>query len=242
VFLSNGQPVTVLADALADTTPLLADASYYGQVGLQLTGAYAAYAKMYKTQLWPYAIVTKIGRATARLPFPVFRKDDAGRTKLSPQFTDANYSAYAELMARPNPRLDPFMLWMWTASTVEVYGEAMWLKLRDDNGIVRELHPLNPTNVVVRRVESGDLVYLYTAGTRNTSIIPAIPASDVVHFKNYTPDNLVRGLSPLEPLRQTLIAEDAARRAAAAMWANGARPSVALSHPKASSAIQRSRG
>jgi phage portal protein BeeE len=41
----------------------------------------------------------------------------------------------------------------------------------------------------------------------------------------------VRGLSRLEPLRATLLNEDAARRATTAFWNKGARPGMALTHP-----------
>jgi HK97 family phage portal protein len=41
----------------------------------------------------------------------------------------------------------------------------------------------------------------------------------------------MRGMSRLEPLRSTLLNEDAARRATASWWQRGARPSVALKHP-----------
>jgi len=41
----------------------------------------------------------------------------------------------------------------------------------------------------------------------------------------------MRGLSRLEPLRTTLLNEDAARRAMTSFWAKGARPSVYLQHP-----------
>jgi hypothetical protein len=42
--------------------------------------------------------------------------------------------------------------------------------------------------------------------------------ADIVHFKSYNPDNQIRGMSRLEPLRQTILNEDAARRAAGAFW------------------------
>jgi phage portal protein BeeE len=57
------------------------------------------------------------------------------------------------------------------------------------------------------------------------------PASDIVHFRSYNPDDQVRGLSRLEPLRATLLNEDAARRATTAFWNKGARPGMALTHP-----------
>jgi len=107
------------------------------------------------------------------------------------------------------------------------------VKLRDDKGLVRELHPIHPTNVIIRRNdETGVLEYIYTNGISLAPLLRPFPSTDVVHFKDYNPQTLIRGLSPCEPLRLTLLNEDAARRADAAMWQNGARPAVVLSHPK----------
>ena len=136
-------------------------------------------------------------------------------------------------------------LWLWTSSTRELYGEAIWFKLRDDTGRVREVHPIHPTNVFIRRaqegdviwgiggvprpVDVGDLIYTYAPGSRLANRLVEWHQDDVVHFKSYNPDTIVRGMSPCEPLRQTLLSEDAARRGQAALWRNGARPSLALS-------------
>jgi hypothetical protein len=37
---------------------------------------------------------------------------------------------FAKLLRNPNPKHDPFFFWLWTVSTHEVYGEAMWVKVR----------------------------------------------------------------------------------------------------------------
>jgi HK97 family phage portal protein len=228
VFLSNGEPVIFAVDGLADLNPTIANQTYYASTSLSLSGLYATYSAIYRAQLWPYAIVTKLARAVARLPFELFRlEDNAERTRLTPQD-----SRFADLMARPNSRMSPFLLWLWTESVCEIYGEAIWLKLRDDRGRVRELWPIHPANMLVTRNPDGETVYLYTAGgLRAAPMIPPIPESEVIHFRGFNPDNTSRGMSPLEPLRQTLLAEDASRRASASMWRNGARPSVALVHP-----------
>src|SRR6185312_12530030 len=132
---------------------------------------------------------------------------------------------------KPNPRLDPFFFWLWTASTFEVYGEAMWLKVRPAAGAAPVvLEPLHPVNVAVRRNDQGAVEYAYYNGTASSPIM-VWPESEIVHFRGYNPRNTARGLSRIEPLRATLLGEDAARRAGTAMWANGARPSVALTHP-----------
>jgi HK97 family phage portal protein len=92
-----------------------------------------------------------------------------------------------------------------------------------------QLWPLHPANVYTRRDdETGDLVYAYHIGSAQQPVLE-FPSADVVHFKNYNPDDQVRGMSRLEPLRSTLLNEDASRAATQAFWQNGARPSVLLS-------------
>ncbi len=225
MFLSNGEVIDgVVADSLAETTPLYVGGNYYADSALQLAGQYAAYAQLYRKQLWVYVVVNKIGKSAARVPIRVFEKSPQG-------MIPADLTPYGRLLAKPNPKLDEYELWQWTASTFEVYGEAIWLKMRDDNGRVMELFPMHPANTYVNVGDDGQLWYMFTAGARHTSILPPIPQTDIVHFKGYNPDNTRRGMSMLEPLRLTLANEDAARRATFSWWQRGARPSVALVHP-----------
>jgi HK97 family phage portal protein len=224
MFLSNGTPVTGPIGTLADATPLFATANYYGRMGLQLTAEFAAYAALYRTQVWVNTIVRKRANLLARLPF------ELGETKAGGWQSDTTSNA-AALFKRPNPRMDSFGLWRWTDAIYDIYGEAYWLKLRDLSGRVRELHPMHPVNTIVHREDDGSLTYLYTAGIRQVGILPPIPEADVVPFRSFNPENAVRGLSNLESLRQTLLNEDAARRATASWWTRGARPSGVLKHP-----------
>lgn len=226
MILSNGLPILgSQIDTIGDSTPILANASYYSNNSLGLLGMWAAYGALYKTQLWVSIVIRKLANGTARIPLDLKHQED-----------NSNQSAASgplvDLLQEPNPRLSGWRLWQWTSSTFDTYGEAFWLKLRDANGRVRELHPMHPTNVIVRRDEiTGELFYLYSAGVRNVTLLPPIPAADVVAFINYNPDNLVRGVSNLESLRMTLLNEDASRRATASFWKNGARPGVVLEHP-----------
>jgi HK97 family phage portal protein len=202
---------------------------YYPTTGLTLLNRFAAYAELYRRQVWVHVLVRKLAYGTARLPFEVRERtgsDPSAGTELA-----AGTHPLARLLARPNEQLDAFRLWLWTAATKEVYGEAYWLILRDHRGRPAELQPMHPANVIVERGETGELVYYYAAGVRDVTLLPPIPAADVVPFTEYNPDTLARGLSTLEPLRDTLYNEDAARRATASWWRRGARPSIALTHP-----------
>lgn len=224
MLVSNG---SLVPDTYGDQTPTWGgEQTYYGTTGLNLTNAFASYGAVYKAQVWVATLVNKIAYGTARLPLKVYeRRSDGSRE-------EARDHPMARLLRNPNPRHDPFFFWLWTVSTHEVYGEAMWVKLRPRAGAAPvQLWPLHPSNVLTYRKESGGLWYRYMYGSRDNQFLEW-PASDVVHFKTYNPDDQVRGLSRLEPLRQTILNEDASRRAAAAIWSNGGRPSFVVSSPK----------
>jgi HK97 family phage portal protein len=223
-ILSNGDLSLV---GLADSSPRnYAQATYYPSVGLgQAGGQFAAYGEIYKRQLWVATLVNKLAYGTARLPLKVYSRGDDSRT-------EARETPYAKLIRTPNSQHDPFFFWLHIASTFELYGEALLLKVRPRRGAPpTELWPMHPSRVTTARADDGSLVYRYFSGSANAASYIEWPASEIVHFRSYNPDDQVRGLSRLEPLRSTLLNEDAARRATTAFWNKGARPGMALTHP-----------
>lgn len=228
MILSNGALVPMsLQRTLADETPVFHDLSYYGTDAMALAGRlYAHYGAIYRAQLWVGIVVRKRALATARMPFEITRQGP-GTTRVLEQ------GPMQELMDAPNQRMSGFQLWQWTSATRDLYGEAFWLKWRDDRGRVRELSPVHPRNITIRRnADTGEIEYVYNAGGgQPLDGLPAFPESDVVAFTSYNPDNLLRGVSNLESLRMTLLNEDAARRATSSFWNKGARPSMILTHP-----------
>ncbi len=216
MLLSDGALV------LSDTTPTFAHTNYFPSAGLNLTAMFASYGQIYRNQLWVSVVVNKRAHATARLPLKVYSRGADGVRH------EARDTPYAKLLRNPNPQHDPFFFWLWTSSTLDVYGEAIWFKIRGSDGVPVELWPVHPSVVSIRMIE-GELFYAYLGGVSSNVPLFLVPEEDVVHFKTYNPDTTVRGMSRLEPLRQTLTNEDAARRASSAFWANGSRPSVVLS-------------
>ena len=185
----------------------------------------SAYAGIYERQLWVYVVVIKRARATARLPLPVYLRDDLNRPR-------ADDHPMAALLRSPNPGLSGFDLWLWTSATFDIFGEAFWLKRRR-GGRVSELVPLHPTSM---RFE--DESWSFDNGKTR---IADIRRSDLVHFRDFHPTNLDRGMSPLEPLRATLENEWSARVATSSFWQRGARPGTALTHPGVLSEAAQSR-
>lgn len=231
MIISNGQALDFAPQALGEVTPSLSNGYFYASQGMDLATRFATYAALYRVQPAVATLVDKIANAAARLTVKVW-----DTTPKTGRVHDKD-SAYAKLIARPCSEMSPFSFWRWTVSTYEVYGEAFWYKQRPGRdsfgrpaGPVVNLLPMHPSRVMVRRDDEGNTQYVFTMGVASAGLLTA-PADDVVAFLRYNPDNLMRGMSRLEPLRTTLLNEDAARRANAAWWNKGARPSVVLTHP-----------
>lgn len=211
---------------LAEATPSSALSDFYPSTGVSLTSLFSSYGSIYKRQLWVYTVVRKRALSARRLPLKTYRRLDGDARD------EARDTPVARLLREPNPRMSGPFLWEWTSSTFDIYGEAMWLKVRGRDGLPGELWPAHPSNMVLRREKDGSVIWVYGPGVMlGAKPEFVIPERDVVHFKTYNPESTLRGLSPLEALRATLVNEDAARRASAAFWANGARPAGFLSHP-----------
>jgi HK97 family phage portal protein len=210
MFLSDG--------ALVTKTPidLVRGSSYFPYMPPMSTQGWpSAYAGIYSSQLWVYVVVSKRARATARLPLPVYKRiADGGRERV-------DNHPMAELLRNPNPGMTGHALWLWTSSTFDIYGDTFWYKRRT-NGRVTGLFPLHPSSM---SYEDGSWNF-----DNGRLVLRDIPDSDLVKFRDFHPDSLSRGLSPLEPLRSTLENEWSARTATSSFWKRGARPAMSLTH------------
>lgn len=227
MIVSGGQALDFAPQALGEVTPISAANGYfYAEQGLSLANKYAAYGELYRRQPMIAGLVDKLANALARLTIQVWQTNEAGKNQVG-------QSPYAKLLKRPCPAMSPFNFWRWTASTYEIYGEAFWLKVRDARHNVIGLWPMHPSRTAILRevdevTKRWQTFYVFTLGVASAGLLKA-PAEDVVPFLRYNPDNLMRGLSRLEPLNSTLLAEDASRRANASSWKKGARPGLMIS-------------
>lgn len=188
---------------------------------LQIGTQWASYSAMYRRQHWVRTCVDKRATLLARLPLKVYAHDDLNRP-------EAPTHPYAQLLAMPSSRISRFAFWLWMQSTYDIYGEAFAGKLRDEGGRPIELALLHPTAMHEVEERNGRTIWEFDNGNVRFT---GIPDEDLIHLRTYNPDSLCRGLSKLESLRSTLENEDAALRAQASFWRNGARPGVALTHP-----------
>ncbi len=208
MFVSNGVLVK---------TPT-ASSSYFTSMPPMSSALWSAhYSQIFRSQLWVAVVVMKRARALARLPIPVYRrKSDDGRER------DRKHPM-ARLLAAPNPAMSRFKLLEWTAATRDIFGWAVWYKLRE-RGTVAQLWPLHP-RALSRRPDG-----LWDFDNGKLRLL-GIKPTDLMHFRTFDPDLVEGGMSPLEPLRSTLENEHAARSATSSFWGRGARPGFILEHP-----------
>lgn len=237
MILTNGMSQPIAPQAFAETAPLFFDGYFTGSQGIQLETRFATYAQLYLTQPWIAAVVDKIAASAARLGVNVW--DTSPPTGNILQLD----TPFARLMANPGVTLDPFAFWMWLASTIEVYGEAFLLKVKDGdrgtrpsqiNGKNVDLSttsgktvgfvPMHPAMTQTFRDQYGDVAYWFM-GQPNELMSQDM----VVPFLRYNPNMTQRGVSRMEPLRSTLMNEDSARRSQQAMFKNMGRPGGFLS-------------
>lgn len=225
MILSEGRTLNFAPQALAEVAPISASTGYfYAEQGIGLLNTFALYGQMYRAQPWLATVVDKVSNSAARLSFNSW--DLSGKQKV----LDTS-SPFARLWQKPCPVMHRYSFWRWTFSTYEIYGEAFWLKIRDDVGRVVGLYPMHPARTIVRRDKStGDVTYIFSLGVSQAGLL-TVPESEVVPFLRYNPENMMRGLSRVEPLRSTLYNEDASRRAIESWWKRGARPSLMVTAP-----------
>lgn len=230
MYLANGQYVSLAPQMLSDRNPTVAGGWYSGHTGLFLHNRFATYAALYRTQPWVAAPVDKISNGVARLSLKVWSLADPENK------SEDTTGAFAKLLDAPYSGMTRYQFYRWFQATYEIYGEAFLLKLRDENGKVAQLIPMHPAVTQVERAgngvtwpgaQPGDVRYRFTTNPNQF-----FSESDVVPYLRYNPDDTMRGISRLEPLRSTYANELAARTATASWWEKMGRPSMVLSTDK----------
>ena len=222
MILENGLNQPIAPQAFSETAPLFFNGYFVGNQGIQLEANFQTYAQLYRRQPWVATVVNRISHAIARLQMCVWDTSPATGNILMPA-EGTGASRYAKLMSNPCPTMDPYAFRLWLAATFEVYGEVYLVKIKDDVRRTVGFIPMHPSLTQIFRNQYGELTYRFM-GQPNELMSEDM----VVPFRSYNPDTAMRGISRLEPLRSTLLNEDASRRATASWWKNMGRPSAVM--------------
>ncbi|MGL4300067.1 MAG: phage portal protein [Candidatus Neomicrothrix subdominans] len=202
------------------------------------------YEALFRCQPWANAAIRKLTSLQCQLPRKVYQRRRRGRE-------DARRSPYGQLIARPSSTMDPYRFWSWFVLQYHLHGRSFALKERDSLGRPVQLHLVHPSRM--RYGPPGGGWVAPSAGGMPTrrngwwfrdddGQETAVDRSSFVYWSRLDPAHPLAGVSLLEPLRDTLAMEAAARAASRSLLERGGKHSLILKAPKllagASAAVQ----
>lgn len=167
------------------------------------------------------ACVRVLSESVASLPLITYRRDpDGGKSRAT------DHPLYTVLHDAPNPDMTSVQ-WRETAMVhLCLWGNSYNEIVFDGAGRVRELWPLNPRDMTVKRVNDR-LVYEYREGGQR---LITYGARNILHICGLSMNGLV-GLSPIAIARDAIGLGMTLNEYGGRVFANGARPSGVLEHP-----------
>jgi len=179
-----------------------------------------------------FACVRIIAETIGSLPLPVYRRLEGGMKEKA-----ADHPLYAVLHDRPNPEQTAMEFREMQQGHLTLRGNCFAQIVRNGAGRVKELWPIHPDRVRVRRV-NGSLVYTVgpSAQAMNAGTGPtltqqvSLSAEDVLHIRGLSSDG-VMGLSPVQVASEAIGLALAQQEFNARFFSNNASPNGILKHP-----------
>lgn len=178
--------------------------------------AWAAYA----TVALAHVCIRYRARKLIEPPIMVVEETDAGEEWLDGHELNP-------LLARPNPDYPMRRMYELTSVYRDTTGACLWLKVRDRGERVARLYPFPGDSFTVESDETR-LYAKFRIETRNMGT-QIVDASDVIYFSNLHPDDLMKGLAPIDVALNWLDLEAKLRVAARSALRNSVLPSGMLS-------------
>jgi HK97 family phage portal protein len=199
--------------------PMWSDGERYGSPDTVLK----SYEQIYRSQPVLGGVINKLTRRIATLPLYAYRTNADGSRKQTSDDT------LASLLRRPMPRTGTVHLIAHIAQSLLTHGNALVAKLRgpDRDAPPIMLWPLDWSQIGAYGEPGGRIEWWSTYQFGHDERF--ISVEDTLHFAWPGPDGGEVGVSPLEQLGVTIKLEDAAQRYQTAQFANGNRPSLAIS-------------
>lgn len=186
------------------------------------TGLTEAYEAIYRSQPNVRTVVSFLGRNMAQLNLKLYRRigDNERRHERD--------HPLARLLRHPNPRTSRFSFFRALAEDLEVFDNAILLKIRPQSNDAKALLRIPPQYVT----PIGDNWLFpegYSVAVFGRTLERA--ADEFVHLRGYNPIDSRWGLSPIETLRRILAEDSAAGEYREQLWGRGARSSGIVSRP-----------
>lgn len=177
-----------------------------------------------------WACIRLLSESVSTLPMKVYRREADGSRKLA-----QDHPAYQVLCRRPNLEMTPSRFMLMVVASICLRGNAFIEKKMIGRKLVA-LNPLLPQNMVVKRLDTGQLQYTYTEDGKKR----VIPVDRMMHIRGFGLDG-VCGMMPLSSGRDVFGAAMAVDESAAKIFENGLQTSGYISSKVALNKDQRER-
>ncbi|MEN4211699.1 phage portal protein [Serratia marcescens] len=177
-----------------------------------------------------WACIRLLSESVSTLPMKVYRREADGSRKLA-----QDHPAYQVLCRRPNLEMTPSRFMLMVVASICLRGNAFIEKKMIGRKLVA-LNPLLPQNMVVKRLDTGQLQYTYTENGKKR----VIPVDRMMHIRGFGLDG-VCGMMPLSSGRDVFGAAMAVDESAAKIFENGLQTSGYISSKVALNKEQRER-
>jgi HK97 family phage portal protein len=158
--------------------------------------------------------VNLIAGTAASLPLHAYKETVPADDEESVRIPQESGQA-AALLAKPHPDLTAYEFWELIYAHMLLWGNAYAQILRDQNGVIRELWPVHPSQVRVGRAK--DLTKVYQLGQ---DMERGYTDREILHFPAFGYDGVV-GLSPIACARQGIGLALAAEEFGARLFGSG---------------------
>lgn len=207
-LLSIFKPKTQLRSSLSAPTDWLMQ-SLSSLFGSQTTSGMAVNANSAMSIASVHACVRVISDAISGLSFKLYFDDGTNKRQVV-----AHYSNY--VLNEPNPYQTKFDFMTFMTAQLVLKGNAYAYIKRDERFIATALHPI-VSDTVSAYLMDGEMFYRVNA----PGFPSVVPASDMLHFKGLSTDNVLVGKSPIVMHAETLGIDLAAIKSSAAVYKNG---------------------
>jgi len=207
-LLSIFKPKTQLRSSLSAPTDWLMQ-SLSSLFGSQTTSGMAVNSNSAMSIASVHACVRVIADAISGLSFKLYFDDGTNKRQVV-----AHYSNY--VLNEPNPYQTKFDFMTFMTAQLVLKGNAYAYIKRDERFIATALHPI-VSDTVSAYLMDGEMFYRVNA----PGFPSVVPASDMLHFKGLSTDNVLVGKSPIVMHAETLGIDLAAIKSSAAVYKNG---------------------
>ncbi|MBW5815870.1 phage portal protein [Yersinia kristensenii] len=175
-----------------------------------------------------WACVRLISESVSTLPLKLYKRMPDGS-----RGTATDHQLYPVLCRSPNSEMTPSRFMLMLVASICLRGNAFIEKRMIGNRVV-SLIPLLPQNMVVKRLDSGQLEYTYTENGKKR----VIPVKTMMHIRGFGLDGMC-GLMPMNTGRDVFGSAMAIEESAAKVFENGMQNSGFLTSKTALTKDQR---